>query len=169
MSLNRSAHALLIQLKELISQLNQDHFTQPIEILSGSSIGQHIRHTLEFFMCLMDAKSEGRVCYDERRHDRLIETDPKLALRVADTLMEFLEKEQADFPIIHEANYELSDGPNKSMASSFYRELAYNIEHAIHHMALMKVGIRERFQYIDLPADFGVASSTIRFRKEAAN
>ena len=50
------------------------------------------------------------------------------------------------------------------MKSSFYRELSYNIEHAIHHMALLKVAVKQTLTYISLPENFGVASSTIRYR-----
>jgi len=46
------------------------------------------------------------------------------------------------------------------------RELAYNIEHAIHHMAIIKIGINEVSPYILLPSAFGVASSTIRHLKK---
>ncbi len=51
------------------------------------------------------------------------------------------------------------------IASNFYRELIYNIEHAVHHMAIMKIGVLEVAPYVSMPLDFGVAVSTIRHKK----
>jgi hypothetical protein len=45
----------------------------------------------------------------------------------------------------------------------FQRE--YNIEHVVHHMALVKIGIHEVSPYVILPPDFGVAISTIKYHK----
>lgn len=162
--LHTSAKDLLFQLNQVIESCKEEDFSKPLTELSGSTFGQHIRHTLEFFICLFDAKNDGVVNYDKRRHDTLIETDKKLAQSVIGSINDFLEKNQQDFELTFEANYTISDDSNDSMKSSFYRELAYNIEHAIHHMALLKVAVNQSLTYIDLPENFGVASSTIRYR-----
>ena len=165
MPLHTSAKGLLLQLRFTIEQLDARDFRMPIPILSDSTLGQHIRHTLEFFLCLIEARNEGYINYDCRKHDTIIETDKKLALDVADSILEFFEKEQDDFPLVHKANYEMKDSPPVSMQSSYYRELSYNIEHAIHHMALIKVGLNQSFPYVTLPPHFGVANSTVRFQE----
>jgi len=36
----------------------------------------------------------------------------------------------------------------------------------VHHMAIMKIGIRQVAQRAAVPADFGVAASTLRYRDE---
>ena len=54
-----------------------------------------------------------------------------------------------------------------TIPSNYYRELAYNLEHTIHHMALIRVGITE-VSGIQLSDDFGVASSTVKYRKQCA-
>jgi hypothetical protein len=51
------------------------------------------------------------------------------------------------------------------MDTNYFRELTYNIEHAVHHMAIIKIGIREVANYVTLPADFGIAASTIRYKE----
>ncbi|MEO9482813.1 MAG: hypothetical protein ABJG47_05180 [Ekhidna sp.] len=162
--LHTSAKDLLSQLSQIIHSCREDDFSRPLSELSDSTFGQHIRHTLEFFICLFDAKNDGTVNYDQRKHDTLIETDKKLALTVIDSITDFLDKHQEDFQLTFEANYAMSDDANDSMKSSFYRELAYNIEHAIHHMALLKVAVKQSLTYISLPEYFGVASSTVRYR-----
>lgn len=165
MSLNNSAKELLEQLSDIIDQLRPGDFTTPVEALSNSTIGQHIRHTLEFFLCLLDARNEGVINYDHRKHDQILENDEKLAMKITDSVIEFLEKQRQDFSLIHEANYEFQEQQNVTMQSSFFRELSYNIEHTVHHMALIKVAIAQQFQYVHLPNHFGVASSTVRHRQ----
>lgn len=162
--LQSSAKDLLHQLIHVIDSCRDEDFVRPLDELSGSTFGQHIRHTLEFFICLFDAKNDGIVNYDQRNHDELIETDRALAKSVISSILTFLESNTEDFEIWFEANYSEKEGQNHSMKSSFNRELAYNIEHAIHHLALLKVAVNQSLQYISLPAHFGVASSTIRYR-----
>ena len=53
---------------------------------------------------------------------------------------------------------------NLEIDTNFYREALYNIEHTIHHMALIRVGIKE-VSSITLPEYFGVAPSTIQHKK----
>ncbi|MEP1033997.1 hypothetical protein [Ekhidna sp.] len=162
--LHTSAKDLLSQLNLIIEACREEDFSKPLPELSNSTFGQHIRHTLEFFICLFDAKNDGIVNYDQRKHDALIETDKKLAQSVIVSIEDFLNRNQEDFEITFEANYAIKDNVNDKMKSSFYRELAYNIEHAIHHMALLKVAVKQSLTYISLPEYFGVASSTIRYR-----
>ncbi len=165
MSINQSAINLLDQLQQVVNQFTKSSFTQPIPSLNDSSIGQHVRHTLEFFICLMDAKSDGVINYDMRKHDPFIESDPKLASDIISSLKSFLNNDLPDFPLIMEANYEIDKEEISRIPSSYLRELAYNIEHAIHHMALIKVGIKACFNGIKIPDHFGVASSTVRYQK----
>lgn len=163
--LHTSAKDLLVQLSHVIDSCKEEDFARPLSELSNSTFGQHIRHTLEFFLCLFDAKNDGVVNYDQRKHDTLIETDRKLAQSVIQSIYDFLQKNHEDFELTFEANYAINDNVNDQMKSSFYRELAYNIEHAIHHMALLKVAVNHSLTYIKLPENFGVASSTIRYRE----
>ena len=168
--LQSSAKELLFQLDKIINECRSDDFVKPLDELSGATFGQHIRHTLEFFICLYDARNDRKVNYDQRKHDKLIETDKKLASSVIQSIVDFLDKNVEDFELAFEANYTEDEGEDQVMKSSFYRELAYNIEHAIHHMALIKVAINQSLNYITLPKHFGVASSTVRYRaSEKAN
>ena len=165
MSINQSAINLLDQLQQVVDQFTEQTYSQPLSSLSNSSIGQHVRHTLEFFICLMDAKSDGQINYDNRKHDPFIERDPKLSGDIINSLKAFLSSDFSDFPLILEANYEIDKEEVAQIPTSYLRELAYNIEHAIHHMALIKVGIKANFEEVKLPEHFGVASSTVRYQK----
>lgn len=165
MTLHQTADELLAQLKDIIDQLEKEHFAQPLSVLNQSTLGQHIRHTIEFYLCLMDGSASGSINYDERKHDVLIEQDAKIALRVIESIQAFLKKEPRDFDMVLRANYSVLDDVEQVIPSSFYRELAYNIEHTIHHMALLKIGLQHHFSYVTLPKHFGVASSTVRHQQ----
>ena len=162
--LHHSAKELLGQLDKVVAQCKEEDFSRPLEELSFSTFGQHVRHTLEFFICLFDAKNGSAINYDKRRHDSEIETDKKLAKSVISSIVSFIDTNTIDFEVYLEANYTASKGKDQKMKSSFFRELAYNVEHTIHHLALMKVAVNQTLTYIDLPENFGVASSTVRYR-----
>ena len=53
MNLTEACSNILSQLTELVDQIRESDFVKPAETLSHSTIGQHLRHTLEFFIrCL---------------------------------------------------------------------------------------------------------------------
>jgi uncharacterized damage-inducible protein DinB len=72
-----------------------------------------------------------------------------------------------DKSLLLEVNYDIEKESNETLTTTVKRELVYNIEHAVHHMALMKIGIREIAPGISLPADFGIAASTLRHQSAA--
>jgi len=44
-----STDDMLSQLEDLISSLDQESYRKPLAILNGASLGEHVRHSLEFF------------------------------------------------------------------------------------------------------------------------
>lgn len=160
-----ASRSILNQLANAIKQLTDNEFVTPSQTLSGSSVGQHLRHTLEFFICLEQGLENGVINYDKRSHDKMIESDRALALSVIGRIHSFVGREMEDKSLVLEASY--NEGEElASVSTSYFRELTYNIEHAVHHMAIMKIGINEIAKHVSLPSDFGVAASTIRYQKE---
>ncbi len=163
MDLKLAAEDLLSQLEEVVDQLTDENFIQPLEILSNSSIGQHVRHTLEFFICLVDARNTSHVNYDNRKHDKLIETDRSLAKSVIRSMKEFMAQLDENQSLTLEMSYGTTDDELITVSTNILREVAYNIEHTVHHMALIKIGVVNNFCDVTLPDHFGVASSTVRY------
>ena len=169
MTLNNACINILSQLGNLINQIHEQDFIKQSEVLSQSTIGQHIRHTLEFFLCLESGSSKGVVNYDKRPHDKLIENDKFIALSSVRRIRDFVSGQENDRPLKLEVGYDIEREEFVTIDTTFFRELAYNIEHAVHHMAIVKIGVREVAPYITLDKDFGVAASTIRHKEAIAS
>src|SRR6185295_15216437 len=65
---------------------------------------------------------------------------------------------------------DLATGENSSnsyMLTSLLREYHYAVEHAIHHMAIIKMGVKQVFPDVKIAIEFGVAPSTLRYQATA--
>jgi hypothetical protein len=164
MKLVNACNEILLQLSNLVVSLTDEDYQRPSKSLSNSTIGQHLRHTLEFFICFEQGCSTGVINYDRRNHDKAIETDRQLALDVISRIMIFVSNLDDHRSVKLEVNYDLDADSFEVLDSTTSRELVYNIEHAVHHMAIMKIGIYEVAPYVILPAGFGIAASTIRHK-----
>lgn len=152
----------LEQLKIVLTQLPDGIYSKPCETLSGSSIGQHTRHVIELFQCLLKSYDSESLCYDDRDRDKTIETSIETAKRAISAIQNDLDKPNKAITIKQQFS-----GDEVEVSSNYYREVMYNLEHTIHHKALIKVGIKS-FCDMELPHGFGVAPSTIAFEKACA-
>lgn len=168
MNINQACSNILGQLTEMVSQLTEQDFIKPVDALGNSTLGQHLRHTLEFFICLEHGFEGGVINYDKRAHDKLIESDKFIALSVISKIDEFIKTHRQDKTLRLEAAYDLDREEFVTIETNYLRELVYNIEHAVHHMAIMKIGIREAAPYVKLAHNFGIAASTIRYQETLA-
>src|SRR5690348_7806594 len=103
--LSDACGTILNQLTDMLVQLNEQDFSKPSIALSGSTIGQHIRHTLEFFICLEQGFQKGVVNYDKRAHDALIESDKFVALKTIARISDFILAQKIDVPLRLEVGY----------------------------------------------------------------
>ncbi len=163
MIIQQSVHTIFNQLEDSLVQLSNQQYCQKIDTLSGASIGQHVRHVVEMFVCLQDGLSSGIVNYEKRKRDITIETSKETAIELMNKIDSSLLNENKS--LILEAGFDENDEELNKVPTNYLREIAYNLEHAIHHMALIKIGINE-ISEIKLPDGYGVASSTIKYRKE---
>jgi uncharacterized damage-inducible protein DinB len=168
MQLSDACALILDQLADMTRQLKAKDFATPSAALSNATLGQHARHTLEFFLCLEQGFRVGVVNYDTRSHDRLIETDKDVALSAIQRIKQFVRLQKSDQLLKLEVGYDRNSENCVTIETNYYRELTYNIEHAVHHMAIMKIGLRDVAPYVMVPLDFGVAVSTLRYQETLA-
>ena len=166
MKLIQACSEILLQLSDLVQSLSDQEFKKPSNALSQATIGQHLRHTLEFFICFEQGFHSGTINYDLRNHDKLIERDRLVALDTIARIMAFISSLDENKILKLEVNYDLEKSEFEVLDTTSSRELVYNIEHAVHHMAIIKIGVNELAGHIKLPANFGIAASTLRHQHE---
>ena len=162
-----SAHNIvyLEQGVDLLRALEDQAYTIAQPPYHESSIGDHLRHCLEHYTSFLDGLDAGTIDYDARARDVRIATSRLVATQ---TIRDLIERLQAvprdDKPLLVKMD---SDKEAESAApwspSSVKRELQYLLAHTIHHYALIAVLLRLHGHEPD--SDFGVAPSTLQYRK----
>jgi len=165
MQLQQTVKSVFVQLSGSLHQLTDAQYVQPSKTLFNATIGQHVRHIIELFVCLEKGYETGLVNYEKRKRDLAIETDRDFANMLLQTIYTNLEKPNKK--LLLESNYDEHSIETLTVTTNYYREIIYNLEHTVHHMALIRVGINE-VSTITVPEEFGVASSTIKHRKACA-
>jgi hypothetical protein len=158
--LTNSIHKTLAELSDLLSQLSNDDYSCPCKELSNSTIGEHTRHIIELFQCLQNQYKSGTINYDNRLRDYGIQTDTNKAQKAIATILNTMPKPNKTLVL-----QQIIDEIEVSIESNYQRELLYNLEHCIHHQALIKVAVLQ-LKHLQVDENFGVARSTIEYRKQ---
>jgi hypothetical protein len=159
----------LEELNSVVELMSDEQFSTPLTIFSGSSVGMHARHIIEFYQCLLTQCIDNQsVNYDNRKRDLLLQTNVEYFTMTINNVVVALKKldnERLNYPLsITSEDSEVNDTP---INSSLARELQYNLEHTIHHAAFIKIGVLSQIPDANLPKTFGVAPSTLRYQKQA--
>jgi len=162
MKIQKAIQIVFAQLSESIRELTSEEYTYPINTLFNATIGQHVRHIIELFLELEKGYETGRVNYDKRKRDYAIETNKDAAIELLHGI--FLGLKKFDKHLLLEAGCDEHSTDTVLISTNYFRELMYNLEHTVHHMALIRVGINEVSSVI-VPEYFGVASSTVKYKK----
>ena len=160
--------SIFIKSKEALSSLvhvllqlpDQKCYADPCSALSNATIGQHTRHIIELYQCLIGGYQAGEINYDDRKRNTLFENDITAA---ADAVKEIqLNLEQPDKTVRIFCH---TEDTSICIESNYYREVLYNLEHCIHHQALIKVALLS-IKDIQVADGFGVAPSTLQYRQQ---
>jgi hypothetical protein len=162
-TLQQHTISTLQQLIDLLLQLDPSIYAQPLPLLSGSSLSGHVRHIAEFYMCLFQGLESSQVDYDARERNPALETDNLFAIQTLEAIVASVKEVQEDKTIYLKATY-MADRP-LLVQTTLYRELIYNLEHCIHHLATIRIGVSALSNQYTIPKNFGVAPSTIQHRQ----
>ena len=143
--------------------LSEEQYRYKTQLLNQASIGEHLRHAYEFYDCLLDAIPGGVVDYDARPRDKKIQQQCAYAQLKINQLLEKLALHSTNRPLILNAR----EAPKNAIQTSVERELIYCLDHAIHHQALIKIGLKAIKMSHVVHNDFGVAYSTLRYRLQS--
>ena len=150
----------LDELSDLVSKLSNVEYCTPCCDLGNATIGEHTRHIIEMFQCLENQYENGIVNYDSRKRDHLIQTNSAFANDCIAGILNQIEKPNKNLQL-----QQIVDAEVLLIETNYHRELLYNLEHCIHHQALIKVAIIQNAT-ITVDENFGVARSTIEYRNQ---
>jgi len=127
-------------------------------------VGAHYRHLLEHYLAFFRGLSGGRVDYDARERDAVLERSRETALEATRRCLASLDAlaGSAEQPLQVQMETE-PGGPPDWRASSAGRELQFLGSHTVHHFAILKTQLPE------LPGlggpEFGLAPSTLTHQR----
>jgi hypothetical protein len=150
----------LFALRNLLETLTPDQYRKKIEHLSGASIGAHTRHIIELLQCARNGYVAGQVDYIHRERNLLMESEKEYAINSISYLLDSIAVPDKRLTLVTEQHSDYAE--NVVVQTTYFREIIYNTEHTIHHLALIKVALVEMKQDI-VDQNFGKAYSTINY------
>ncbi|GJM35417.1 MAG: hypothetical protein DHS20C18_44180 [Saprospiraceae bacterium] len=158
---------IIRQIAGLLEQLDNATLLKPLEIFGGSSLGQHFRHILDFYQCLLRGTLTGTVDYAQRERDPKIESDTRHASQAFMGLISEIAKNEDDLSLAIWGDFSSNPAAGRQkLNSTFGRELMYAYDHAIHHLAMIKIGLQIAFPHQQIEQNLGVSPSTIKYHSD---
>jgi uncharacterized damage-inducible protein DinB len=156
---------LLQQAARLLTNLNDEILPRRSPLFPSASVGKHLRHCLDFYECFLRGLLSGKVDYTHRERDEKTEAHASVALRRAQQIVQGLERLEWDArrPLRIRAE-ETGEEQAAWSDSTVRRELQFLVSHTVHHFALIAALLRAFGE--EPEAEFGVAASTLRHRRE---
>lgn len=152
---------VLRETQKMLERMDDRTYTKVDAPTFTSSIGEQLRHCLDFYQCFLLGVKNGKVDYDLRERDEITEgSRPRAIERIASTTELLwklsLAEEQATLWVKQDSPY--------WSTSSLRRELQFLLSHLVHHQALVAVMLC--VQGFVPSEDLGVAPATLVHRKE---
>ncbi len=160
--LTQTVKQLFVQIESALQIISAAQYQFKNSLMGNASVGQHVRHIVELYQEMITGYKTGEINYENRQRNFLIETDKDFAIQQMQLL--FAEMNKPDKKVLLTTGYDLENNDCITAETNFAREMIYNIEHTVHHQALIKIAFKSAFN-IDLPNEFGVAASTLKYRK----
>ncbi len=169
MSLNdacRSNSTTLSELESLLAAISDKAY------LNGAtthtcSVGTHVRHIIDFYLCFMRGVNNQTIDYDTRDRNNQFEIDRHLAIAEIIRCRQWLGQlthsdRHNDLKLIARID---TSGQLLTTFTSAIRELLFLQSHSVHHMALIAVLLENAGHSIE--KEIGVAISSQIYRQES--
>lgn len=164
-----AAQDVLTQGLDLLFAIDEKAYQETMEAPFNAALGQHYRHVLDHFSCLLAGLASSEINYDARTRERRLETDIHHARVFTCDLLRAL-KSMGDADLARNCKVVYSVAYNSAEAaclqSNVARELAFCVGHAIHHYAIIRF-LCNRLG-VEVPVAFGVAPATMKHRAAVA-
>ena len=147
----------------LIEQIDDEMYTLAAHPLFNSGVGSHFRHCLDAYDCLFRGIDTGKINYDHRERDEMVERDREYAAARIKLTIDRLRSLSSGDELI---SLIVKQDSAAWTYASIGRELQFLLSHTIHHYALIALILR--LQGFSPAEQFGVAPSTLEYWKEGA-
>ncbi len=154
-------------LRNLLSDINDEQYKTPIVHLGNASIGEHTRHIIELLQCAVTGCKTGIVDYINRNRNLALQNERIIALNSLELIQ--YQIQLPDQPL--RIKVEKMVGANELdlyISTTYFREIVYNTDHTIHHLALLKVALYELKLDI-VNSEFGMSQPTIKYKAKLAS
>lgn len=156
---------LLSQGADLLGRLTDSEYASPVR--GWAPVGAQYRHVLDHYLAFFRGLPDGRIDYDARVRDELLERSCQAALdatRECAAALATLEGARDKTLLVQTDSGQGPDHPDWR-PSSIGRELQFLCSHTVHHFALIKLLLEGTD--IELSPDFGTAPSTLSHQRAA--
>jgi uncharacterized damage-inducible protein DinB len=153
---------LLDELQTLLLGVGPDLYCATFASDVSGTIGEHVRHCLDHVSALLTADRSGPLSYDRRHRGTPVERDPAeavLRIEQLETALVAWSRRSLDEPLLV-ATMTSPSGETVTGWSTLSRELAFVVNHTIHHHAI--IGVLLAVHGHAVPARFGHSPSTPR-------
>ncbi len=155
------------QIINVLQLIDNQTYAQSLDIFKGASIGQHFRHIIDFYLCLLKGMESGVIDYASRDRNPNIEVDAHYAQAAFQQVFHAIEQISESQPLQIIGDFsDHSHAGRPLLHSSAGRELMFAHDHAVHHLAIIKIGMQTVAPYLELNSNLGVAPSTVKYRSE---
>jgi hypothetical protein len=158
---------------DLLERVDDRLYTGTGGLPVQSGVGAHFRHCMDFYRSFLAGVSAGRIDYDRRERDALVERDRAFAatrLRILISELQSLSPDDGEAGVLVSLEGEAGASPEPPCwcLSTVAREIQFLLSHTIHHYALVALALR--LQGFEPGEEFGVAPSTLKYwrREEEA-
>jgi hypothetical protein len=161
----KAGEEVLEQGLTLLAQVDETTYCKLVGQPYRASLGQHYRHVLDHFLCLMAGIKVMEIDYDRRARDPRLETNLEFARATTERLIRELrvyDNQMMERPCSVRYSVGYGDTEPIRLPSVIAREMAFCVGHAVHHYAIIRLLCAELGA--DLGPEFGIAPSTLKYR-----
>ncbi len=163
MDCKQGTSIIIGQMIDLLEKINPEKYRTPLSLFNGSSIGQHFRHVLEFYTCLCNGQQDGKIDYASRERDILAENNPSYTAEVFKKVLQKVSLLREAQSAVVVADFSTDQDVQRPLVqTTIGRELMYTYDHAIHHLAMIKMGLKLICPEMEINKNIGVAPSTVK-------
>ncbi|USE36317.1 DinB family protein [Endozoicomonas sp. SCSIO W0465] len=157
---------LLSDLIQAIERLPANHYQKSAAPGSRQTIGTHIRHIIEFYLCFLSGLESRSINYDNRNRDAECERNVASAVNALLGIKERLVKLTKTSSKINLTLNACTDtnGSVIKVETSIVRELLFLQNHTTHHMAIINLLLQQSGH--QPPKNLGIATSTLIYQTQ---